>query len=68
MPGSKVIAFIQNNVFQKMEMFVSEIWTQIFHNIEIAQGAWNFYQIVFGTSLATYKTNKFKKLNTGSPM
>ena len=66
-PRSKVIAFIQNRFFRKVEMFVSGIRNQICHYMKIAGGAWNFFHIVFGTSLTTYKRNKFQKRSTWSP-
>ena len=66
--GSKVITFIKNRQFQKMEMFVSEEWNQILHYMKIAQGAWNFFHIVFGIPLTAYKRNQFKKPNTVAPM
>ena len=35
--------------------------------MKIALGDWKFCHIFFETSLTTYKTNKLKKRNTGSP-
>ena len=66
MAGSDFISFIEICDFQKMEMFVSEIWNQILHNIKIAQGAWNVCHM-FWTSLTTYRRKQAQKMQYRKP-